>query len=60
MMRQDECAKRVTEFLNGSGPPRLFFFYRSPDEAGKPKENYQSSADKELVVNFGTFLCPIP
>jgi len=51
-MKNEE--KKITEFLNGQGPPRLFFFYRCPYEIVKETKSIQiKSPDKELVVNFG-------
>eukprot|EP01022_Parablepharisma_sp_SALTPOND_P000876 TRINITY_DN105183_c0_g1_i1.p1 TRINITY_DN105183_c0_g1~~TRINITY_DN105183_c0_g1_i1.p1 ORF type:complete len:4616 (+),score=767.18 TRINITY_DN105183_c0_g1_i1:15469-29316(+) len=53
-MRQEDTHKKITDFLNGTGPPRLFFFYRCPYERVKDsKETRTISSDKELVVNFG-------
>ncbi len=54
MIRQEDNAKKLTEFYNGTGPPRLFFFYRCPYEKAKDsKEIRPTSSEKELVMNLG-------
>ena len=54
MIRQEEHSKKIFDFLNGVGPPRLFFFHRCPYEHIKDsKEIRTTSLDKEFAVNYG-------
>ena len=53
-MNLPENVSKVNNFLNATGPPRLFFFYRCPYERVKDsKEIRPTSTEKELVMNFG-------